>query len=102
MSTRTSTLDPTVEGAAEIKQSASGEAIDSYLVTLEPEDDPQCMSTLRRWVTVLVISLASLCVTCASSVVRIPYTCTACRVNNSIRLLLQKQEVLKHSMYRTK
>lgn len=95
-------LDPTVEGEAEINQSASKEAIDSYLVTLEPEDNPQSMSTLRRWVVVLVISLASLCVTCASSVVRISYICTGCRLNNSIRLPLQKQELLKHSMYRTK
>ncbi|KAF8550116.1 MFS general substrate transporter [Imleria badia] len=68
MSTRTSTLDPTVEGVAEIKQSPSEGAIDSYLVTLDPEDDPRCMPTLRRWVAVLVISSASLCVTCASSV----------------------------------
>ncbi|KAG8215543.1 major facilitator superfamily domain-containing protein [Butyriboletus roseoflavus] len=67
MSTRTSTLDPTVEGLAEVKQSPSKEAIDSFLVTLEVEDNPQCMSTLRRWVAVLVISSASLCVTCASS-----------------------------------
>ncbi|KAH0834304.1 major facilitator superfamily domain-containing protein [Lanmaoa asiatica] len=68
MSTRTSTLDPTVEGAAEDKQSSSKEAIDSYLVTLEPENDPQCMSTFRRWLAVLVISAGSVCVTCASSV----------------------------------
>ncbi|KAG6377998.1 major facilitator superfamily domain-containing protein [Boletus reticuloceps] len=67
MSTRTSTLDPTVEGAAETRQS-SEKAIDRYLITLDPEDNPQCMSTLRRWVAVLVISSASLCVTCASSV----------------------------------
>ncbi|KAF8121151.1 major facilitator superfamily domain-containing protein [Boletus edulis] len=66
MSTRTSTLDPTVEGA-ETRQS-SEKAIDRYLITLDPEDNPQCMSTLRRWVAVLVISSASLCVTCASSV----------------------------------
>ncbi|KAN0080431.1 Major facilitator superfamily domain containing protein [Tylopilus felleus] len=69
MSTRTSTFDPSVEGTAETKPSSpSKEAIDSYLVTLEPEDDPQCISTLRRWVAVLIISSASLCVTCASSV----------------------------------
>lgn len=67
--TRTSTLDPTLEGVAEAKQPFSNDAIDPYLVTLEPEDNPQCMSTLRRWAAVLVISSASLCATCASSVV---------------------------------
>lgn len=70
-----STLDPTVE--AEVGRSPSKQDIDSYLVTLESEDNPQCISTLRRWVAVLVISSASLCVTCASSVVRISYACTA-------------------------
>lgn len=102
VSTRSSTLDPTVEGAGEVKQSPSKEAIDPYLVTLEAEDNPQCMSTLRRWVAVLVISSASLCVTCASSVVRVPRTCPACRVYTSISPPLQKWGPLKRFMYRTK
>ena len=101
MSTRTSALEPTVEGAEETKQSPSKEAVDSYLVALAPEDDPQCMPTLRRWVAVLVISSASLCVTCASSVVRIR-ALVRLAVNNSIRLPLQKRGLLKRSTYRTK
>jgi hypothetical protein len=84
-STRTSTFDSAVEGG-DPKQSPSKEALDSYLVTLDPEDNPQCMSTLRDWAAVLVISSASLCVTSASFVVRISGTCPACNINNSIRL----------------
>ncbi|EIM85985.1 MFS general substrate transporter [Stereum hirsutum FP-91666 SS1] len=34
---------------------------------MEPEDDPQQLSSLRRWLSVFTISLASTCVTCASS-----------------------------------
>lgn len=41
---------------------------DSHLVVLEPEDNPQNMSLFRRWLTVLIISSASLCVACASSI----------------------------------
>ncbi|KAH7882587.1 major facilitator superfamily domain-containing protein [Phlebopus sp. FC_14] len=68
MSARTSgTIDPTTE-TAEIKQSPSQDVSDPYLVTLEPHDNPQNMSRLRRWIVVLVISSASLCVACASSV----------------------------------
>ncbi|KAF9236541.1 major facilitator superfamily domain-containing protein [Melanogaster broomeanus] len=72
MSSRSSgTTDPTVEGTmGERTQSPGKEGIDidPHLVTLEPEDNPQNMSALRRWIAVLVISSASLCVTCASSV----------------------------------
>lgn len=46
-------------------QNAKG---DTHLVVLEPEDNPQNMSSFRRWLAVLVISSASLCVTCASSI----------------------------------
>lgn len=46
-------------------QNAEG---DPHLVVLEPEDDPQNMSSFRRWLAVLIISSASLCVTCASSI----------------------------------
>ncbi|KAG9310763.1 major facilitator superfamily domain-containing protein [Chiua virens] len=65
--TTTLSLEPTVEGGSEAQQSPSKD-IDPFLVTLEPEDNPQCMSTFRRWLAVLVISSASLCATCASSV----------------------------------
>ncbi|KAF8547289.1 MFS general substrate transporter [Imleria badia] len=56
--------DLIVEGAAEIQQSTTKNPVDSYLVTLDPEDDPHCMPTLKRWVAVLAISSASLCVAC--------------------------------------
>ncbi|TFY76597.1 hypothetical protein EWM64_g7414 [Hericium alpestre] len=39
-----------------------------FEVTLDPEDDPQKKSLLLRWLAVLTISSASVCVTCASSV----------------------------------
>lgn len=41
---------------------------DAHLVVLEPQDNPQNLSSLRRWIAVLIISSASLCVTCASSI----------------------------------
>ncbi|KAH7909491.1 major facilitator superfamily domain-containing protein [Hygrophoropsis aurantiaca] len=70
MSARTSgTFDPATEhGTKEELQAQSLPIVDPYLVTLETEDNPQCMSLLRRWIAVLVISSASLCVTCASSI----------------------------------
>ncbi|ESK91477.1 hypothetical protein Moror_2609 [Moniliophthora roreri MCA 2997] len=40
---------------------------DPYEVDLTPDEHPQNMSTARKWLIVLVISLASLCVTCSSS-----------------------------------
>lgn len=43
------------------------EKIDAYKVHLEPEDDPKSISTARKWIAVFIISLGSLCVTCASS-----------------------------------
>ncbi len=38
-----------------------------YEVRLEPEDDPQKLSLLRRWLAVVTISLGTLCSGCASS-----------------------------------
>ncbi|KAH7924128.1 MFS general substrate transporter [Leucogyrophana mollusca] len=67
MSARTSgTFGPATEG--ETKEELKPSPADPHLVVLETEDNPQCMSSLRRWVAVLVISSASLCVTCASSI----------------------------------
>ena len=40
-----------------------------YEVTLSPEDDPQQLPLLRRWLAVVTISCASVCVTCTSSAV---------------------------------
>ncbi|KAG1840646.1 major facilitator superfamily domain-containing protein [Suillus subluteus] len=49
----------------EVSASQSVEC-DPHLVFLEPEDNPQNMSSFRRWLAVLIISSASLCVTCTS------------------------------------
>lgn len=50
---------------------------DQYAVVLEPSDDPQNLSKLKKWIAVLVISSASLCVTCASSIVSV---CPQCQI----------------------
>ncbi len=39
-----------------------------FEVVLDETDNPQSMSTFRKWVIIVIISSASLCVTCASSV----------------------------------
>ncbi|EIM86273.1 MFS general substrate transporter [Stereum hirsutum FP-91666 SS1] len=40
---------------------------DKYEVILDPQDDPQELSLIRRWLAVITISFSSLCVACASS-----------------------------------
>jgi len=47
---------------------------DLHLVILDLEDNPQNLTLFRRWVAVLTISSAALCVTCASSIVS-RFTC---------------------------
>lgn len=42
-----------------------------YQVQLEPEDDPQRMSLLRRWLAVATIAISAHFVTFASSAVRL-------------------------------
>lgn len=44
--------------------------LDPFEVLLEAGEHPQHLSTLRKWIAVVVISCAALCVTCSSSVVR--------------------------------
>ncbi|RDB22078.1 Efflux pump atB [Hypsizygus marmoreus] len=41
---------------------------DRFQVSLEPSEHPQNLSVITKWTSVIVISCASLCVTCASSV----------------------------------
>ncbi|KAF9000016.1 major facilitator superfamily domain-containing protein [Cyathus striatus] len=41
---------------------------ESYRVHLDPHEHPQQLSLFRKWLAVITISSASLCVTCASSV----------------------------------
>jgi hypothetical protein len=43
----------------------------TYKTSLEPADDPQELPLARKWLAVLCISTASICVTCASSMVRL-------------------------------
>lgn len=43
---------------------------DAFSVALSPEEDPKNMTKLRKWLSVLVISAAALCVTSCSSAVR--------------------------------
>src|SRR5712672_3406947 len=43
-----------------------------YEVRLEPEDDPQRLSLLRRWLAVATIAISAHFVTVASSAVRFP------------------------------
>lgn len=43
----------------------------TYEVQLEPEDDPHQLSLFRRWLAVLVISGAALCVACGGPFVSI-------------------------------
>lgn len=47
------------------------------MVTLEPEDDPKQLPLARKWLAVLTISSAALCVTCTSSIVSVFYTDSA-------------------------
>ena len=57
---------PSLDSAA---PSESGES-PPYEVLLEPAENPQELSFVRRWLAVICISTASICVTCASSMVR--------------------------------
>ena len=45
----------------------------TYEVSLEPADNPQELPLARRWLAVFCLSTASICVTCASYMVRIWY-----------------------------
>lgn len=42
---------------------------DQFLVSLDTGDDPQHLPIFRKWLAVLVVSSASLCVACSSSIV---------------------------------
>ncbi|KAA1469729.1 MFS general substrate transporter [Dentipellis sp. KUC8613] len=53
------------KGAIDSSPASSGNP--DFEVVLEPEDDPQELPLYRRWLAVLTIASASICVTCASS-----------------------------------
>ncbi|KAH9967017.1 MFS general substrate transporter [Russula compacta] len=57
---------PLSEVVAASPSSGTGDA-SPYEVSLEPADDPQELSLVRRWLAVICISSASICVICASS-----------------------------------
>jgi hypothetical protein len=60
--------EETPNGTAQAK-GEDGE--DKYAVTtLDEENDPKLMSTVRKWICLAVIGSSSLCAACASSVVR--------------------------------
>lgn len=64
---------PTASSLGQIRWGDSKDGIDEekqYEVLLEPEDDPQRLSLLRRWLAVAVISISAHFVTFSSSVVR--------------------------------
>ncbi|KAF7975148.1 hypothetical protein HWV62_10315 [Athelia sp. TMB] len=54
--------------ATEVPPAVTAPTADPFLVSLDETDDPQLTPVFKRWVTVLVISSASLCVTCSSSI----------------------------------
>jgi len=43
---------------------------DNFKVTLDDSDDPQRLSTFRKWLIVVIIGLGTLLVTCDSPMVR--------------------------------
>jgi hypothetical protein len=68
---RSSSSTAQVEGEGGSKQKEKGKGQDEFLVTeLDEVDDPKAMSTARKWIALLAIGSASLCATCASSIVR--------------------------------
>ena len=67
---------PTGTSLDQIHWSGSTDALDEkrHEVQLEPEDDPQRLSLLRRWLAVALISSSAHFVAFASSVVRLCYS----------------------------
>lgn len=54
------------------------------MVTLEPEDDPKQLPLARKWLAVLTISSAALCVTCTSSIVSEFVSWTVCNMGRCL------------------
>lgn len=52
-----------------IANPANVSTVDPLQVSLDSADNPQNLSSLRKWAAVVVISSSSLCATCSSSVV---------------------------------
>lgn len=64
----TDTHDPEKLKTEDYNDDSEKKLEDPYKVFIEEEDDPKNVSTSRKWIAVLVISLGAMCVTCASSV----------------------------------
>ncbi len=62
-----SRVSPDVSFVNESRLTTLSEKLEGYEVRLEPEDDPQKLSLLRRWLAVATISFGTLCSGCASS-----------------------------------
>ncbi|KAI9451097.1 MFS general substrate transporter [Russula earlei] len=76
--------------------SATPSEAEPYEVSLEPKENPQELPLVRRWLAVMCISSASICVTCASSMVRrvsVPRAWDAC----STRLPPRLMRALRHA-----
>ncbi|GLB45677.1 putative MFS general substrate transporter [Lyophyllum shimeji] len=66
--TSSTTLNHDVEERVPMPGPKERPADGDFQVILDPEEHPQNLSLVRKWIAVLVISSASLCVTCSSSV----------------------------------
>jgi len=62
-----SQVSPDISFVDESRPTSLSEKLEGYEVRLEPEDDPQKLSLLRRWLAVATISFGTLCSGCASS-----------------------------------
>ncbi|KAF7357880.1 RNA polymerase II-associated protein [Mycena venus] len=68
-SNSSATMEGPQEESATLANGQSPEKSDDRLVSLDPSEDPLCLSTFRKWLAVAVIAAGSFCVTCASSMV---------------------------------
>jgi hypothetical protein len=61
--------------AADSDPSTGSPFSDSFQVSLDDNEDPQKMSSWRKWTVMVVLSLGALCATCLSSVVSTTFSC---------------------------
>ena len=64
-------FDKTEAPPTENGDNVNEKAFSPWEVTLEEVEDPQNMSTWYKWAIVLIVSSGAMCVTCASSMVRV-------------------------------
>ncbi|KAF5378556.1 hypothetical protein D9615_007032 [Tricholomella constricta] len=87
--TSSTTLHRDVEDLTSMPGSKEFLPPDPFEVHLDPEEHPQNIPLLRKWIAVIVISCASLCVTCSSSVATFTETGVAAefRVHHLVTVL---------------